>query len=377
MVRAGRTALDAGAARRFAGLMHPGASDLPALRRLALLRLEGRSRNDAAVLALDSRLEADPWVGPLLRGAVRTDATGAVASLHPYQKWRGAHWRLVALGELAVDVRVPGASGPIRAAFDAVMGWLGSPVRRRRAGPVNGLVRMCAGMEGNALWAACRLGLGADPRAAALVERLVAWQWPDGGWNCDPRPAASHSSLHETWIPLRGLAAYGGSGTTELEARAVEAAARAADFLLRHRVVERERDGGLIDPAFARPRWPPYWHYDLLAGLDALREADPRLLVDPRAAPALARLDSLRGRDELWHPGGRWWRAPGSVGANVELVDWDVEGESAMLTLRALAIRDAVDSAFQAMPHERQRANRAPPDSSPSGPRPATRVRDA
>ena len=324
--------------------MRSGASDLPSLRRLALLRLEGRARDDAEVLALEGGLGADRWVGPLLQEAMRADAAGTLAPVHPYQKWRGAHWRLVALAELDVDVRVEAAGGPIGTAFDAVMGWLGSPARRRRASPLNGRVRMCASMEGNALWAACRLGLGEDPRTVALAERLVGWQWPDGGWNCDPRPEASHSSLHETWIPLRGLAAYGARGTGELCARASTAAGRAAELLLRHRLVERERDGSLIDPAFVRLRWPPYWHYDLLAGLDALRQADPRFLLDPWAAPALRRLDRLRAHDGRWHPGGRWWRRPGSIGANVELVDWGHEGEAAMLTLRALGICSAVDA---------------------------------
>jgi len=337
--------------------MHPGASDLPALRRHALLRLEGRPRDDAEVRALEVDLADDPWIGPLLRGAVRTDATGAVVPVHPYQKWRGAHWRLVTLAELDVDVRVAAAEAPIRDAFDTVIGWLESPFRRRRARPVEGRVRMCASQEGNAVWAACRLGLGDDPRVAGLARRLIAWQWPDGGWNCDPRPGASHASLHETWTPLRGLAAFaagagsagncGGESSGEaLRRRAAAAARRAAEHLLLHRIVEHRADGTLIDPAFVRLRWPPYWHYDLLAGLDAIRQVDPRLLVDPRAGPALKRLDRLRAHDGRWHPGGRWWRPPGSIGSDVELVDWGADGEAAMLTLRALAICDAVDVAM-------------------------------
>lgn len=324
--------------------MTPGARDLPSLRRLALIRLEERHAGDAEVAALDAELASDPWVAPLLAGARRIDATGASVPVHPYQKWRGAHWRLVALAELGLHVGIPGLAGPVEAAFDAVGAWLASAARAQRAVPIDGRVRMCGSLEGNALWAACRLGLADDERVPGMARRLVAWQWPDGGWNCDPRPAASHASLHETWIPLRGLAAFAGTASDpELRAAATGAAARAADFLLRHRVVEHERDGGLIDATFLRLRWPPYWHYDLLAGLDALREADPRHLADARATPALARLDALRATDGRWHAGGRWWRVPGSLGANVELVDWGAEGEAAMLTLRALAICAALD----------------------------------
>jgi hypothetical protein len=327
--------------------MDRDATDLPGLRRLALIRLEGRPRDDIEVRALEAGLTGDPWVAPLLRGAQRLDRAGALVPVHPYQKWRGAHWRLVALAELAVDVRTPGAAVPILAAFDDVTGWLAATGRRERARPVAGRVRMCASQDGNALWAACRLGLGDDGRAADMAGRLVTWQWPDGGWNCDPRPDAGHSSMHETWTPLRGLAAYAAlGGDAALRARAAAAAGHAAEFLLRHRLVESERTEGVIDPGFMRLRWPPYWHYDLLAGLDALREADPMLLADPRAAPALARLDGLRAHDGRWHPGGRWWASPGSIGANVELVDWTSEGEAAMLTLRALAICAAADAAL-------------------------------
>ncbi len=328
------------------GRVNHGASDLPALRRLALMRLEGRTADDPDVVALAGALDVDPWVVPLLAGAERVDASGNRVPVHPYQKWRGAHWRLVALAELGVGPDVRAAAGPILGAFGSVVDWLEAPGRLGRARPIAGRVRMCASQDGNALWAACRLGLATNPAAARMAVRLVGWQWPDGGWNCDPRPDATHSSLHETWTPLRGLAAYAAVGPdAALRTACAEAAAAAADILLRHRLVEHQRDDALIDPSFLRLRWPPYWHYDLLAGLGALREAGPAHLLDPRAASALARLDRLRGSDGRWHAGGRWWRAPGSHGANVELVDWGADGEAAMLTLGALAICEAADAA--------------------------------
>ena len=48
----------------------------------------------------------------------------------------------------------------------------------------------------------------ADGRTDELVNRLLKWQWPDGGWNCDKRPEADSSSFMETLIPLRALALY-------------------------------------------------------------------------------------------------------------------------------------------------------------------------
>jgi len=65
---------------------------------------------------------------------------------------------------------------------------------------------------------------------------------------------------------------------------------------------------------------PAYWHCDLLAGLRTLVATDA--LGDPRASDALDLLESKRRPDGTWHTQGRWWKAPGSPGSNVEVVDW-------------------------------------------------------
>ena len=64
---------------------------------------------------------------------------------------------------------------------------------------------MCASMEGNALFALLKLGL-ADERIDMLVERLLAWQWPDGAGTAtrSQKPMFPHSPNHS--FPCRGLA---------------------------------------------------------------------------------------------------------------------------------------------------------------------------
>ncbi len=77
------------------------------------------------------------------------------------------------------------------------------------------------------------LGLADDPRAQAMAEGLVEWQWPDGGWNCDKNPAAHRSSFHETHSAAWGLHEYWrATGDTA----ACEAAVRAGELFLEHRV---------------------------------------------------------------------------------------------------------------------------------------------
>jgi len=235
------------------------------------------------------------------------DALSKDHEVHPYGKWRGAFWRLVALVDLGVRRGHPGAV----AAAEETLDWVASPRRlatiRRRV--IDGRLRRCASQEGRALYCCVRVGVD-DARLDLLAEALIESQWPDGGWNCDRRPRATHSSFHESWGPLLGLAAYG----------ATEAAARAADFLLRHRVVFSDRTGEIADRRFLALRYPAYWHYDLLVGLWALAESVG--LDDVRVREALALLESKRAGDGIWHVEGRWWKPPGSKGSNVDAVDW-------------------------------------------------------
>ncbi len=280
----------------------------------------------------------DPWVAALLAGEWRVDARSRTVEVNPYKKWGGAHWRLVSLAELCPDAvaatdaaREPART--VRAAFGRVVDWLTGPTRAARIVTVDGRVRACGSQEGNALWAACRLGMLAEAAAAGLAATLVARQWPDGGWNCDPRPEARHSSFHETLPPLRGLAAWV-AATGDPTARA--AADRAADLLLRHGVVFSERTGSPIGRDLAELHWPPYWHYDLLAALRGLAEAGR--IADPRAATALDLLAARRSPDGRWKADGAWWRPPRSRGANVEVVAWERSGPNRMVTLLAAEV---------------------------------------
>ena len=298
----------------------------PVIRRLARIRLLQLPLADPAVAELTAGLAADPWIAALL---------GTPDGGHPYRKWSGAHWRLIALADLGVSLDVPGAETSIRDGFDKTVAWLLSASRLRRIRPINGRVRGCASQEGGALWAACRLGLGNDPRAARLAELLVDRQWPDGGWNCDVRPAAAHSSFNESWQPLAGLAAFqrlDASGAPEGLRDAID---RAAAFLLRHRVVESERTGELANPRLELLRWPSYWHYGLLPGLRALAEAGR--LGEPEVVPAKRRLEGLRSTDGRWRPDGRWWASPGARERS-DVLSWGIDGEARMLTLSALEI---------------------------------------
>src|SRR2546425_11740507 len=107
---------------------------------------------------------------------------------------------------------------------------------------MEGRYRRCASQQGNALYSIMTLGI-ADERAAILVERLLHWQWPDGGWNCDRDPDADTSSFMETLLPMLGVAVYARGHKHDAALKAVR---RAADVFLHRRRFKRVSDARVI-----------------------------------------------------------------------------------------------------------------------------------
>lgn len=254
------------------------ASDEPIIRYKTLAHLS--PAEPAEVEAARQAMRSSPHVLALLASR----APDGTISLHPYQKWQGAHW---VLGQLA-DIEYPPCDTDLIPLRDQVFSWLFSPEHEIHIRLIEGRVRRCASQEGNALYAALMLGI-ADARAEELASRLMRWQWPDGGWNCDKRPAASHASFHETFFAMRALNLY---ASLSGDARVRQAALQAAEMFLQRRLYLRLSTGEVIDPQFTKLHYPNYWYYDILIGLRILNEIG--LLNDPRCRPALELLLSKR-----------------------------------------------------------------------------------
>jgi hypothetical protein len=295
------------------------ASGEPAVRLLARRDVLG----EPVELDADAVL-AGPWVRGLLAGQ-RPDGGFGV---HPYGKWRGAHWRLVSLVELGA----PAGEPRVLAAAETVLAWLTGPGHLRGVERVDGLARRCASQEGNALAVCCRLGLAGDGRVELLARNLVDWQWPDGGWNCDPRATGRRSSFHESLAPAWGLHEYAEAAGAPW-ARA--AALGAAELFLSHRLFRTLGSGEPIREEWLRFHYPPYWHYDVLQALLVLSRLG--LADDPRTADALELVAERQGADGLWRSAAAWWAAPGSK-SHAEAVDWGRRGASTMVTLNALRV---------------------------------------
>ena len=265
-----------------------------------------------------------PWVSALLAGQRDDGGFGA----DPYRKWTGAHWRVVALAELGV----PAGDPRVTAAAEHVLSWI---VISLKYPPrvVDGLARAHASIHGNALGACIRLGLADDERTQRVAEALISWQWPDGGWNCDNKANGHRSSFHESLRSAWGLQEYS-AATGHNGAR--EAAERAVELFLQHRVFRRHGTGDPISARWLSTPYPSYWHYDVLAALLVIARSGS--CTDPRASDALDLVESKRRSDGRWNANAQWWR-PVDSKTTPEVVDWGRAGEpNLMVTLNALRV---------------------------------------
>jgi len=181
-------------------------------------------------------------------------------------------------------------------------------------------------INGNVVATGSYFGVDMTP----LVDRLLGEQLPDGGWNCEVENGATVSSFGTTINVLEGLLeherAIGGS------ARVGEARRRGEEYMLERRLFLRKSTGEVIDPSWLRFSFPTWWHYDVLRGLDYLRDAGVKF--DDRIAEAVGVVEGKRDPDGRWplqnvHPGETHVQMEGDEG---EPSRWN--------TLRALRVLD-------------------------------------
>ena len=261
---------------------------------------------------------------------------------HAYRKWQGPHWTLYSLAQIGYP---PGDSSllPLRdQAYDYLLEPAHLEFRRSLLIPgQEDRFRRCASQEGNAIWYSILLGID-DERTRELVRRLVRWQWPDGGWNCDKRPEARTSSVIESLIPLRalGLAArYYGDGLGKQAARAAEVAAHY--FLVRN-LFRRKHDGAVITKDFARIQYPIQF-YDVLSVLQVMAETGR--IGDPQCGEALALLRSKQLPDGGFPLESLNARTSAEVITRGTFADWGPSGKrkaNPLVTVTALWILESV-----------------------------------
>lgn len=150
---------------------------------------------------------------------------------------------------------------------------------------------------------AVALGAYFGQNVDGIVERLLGEQLADGGWNCEAERGSTRSSFNSTISVLEGLLEYEG---TDAHPSVTETRLRGEEYLLQRRMFRRLSTGEIIDPAWTQFSFPPRWHYDVLRGLDYLRNAGVE--PDERSAEAIDLVETKRDRVGRWplentHPG--------------------------------------------------------------------------
>jgi hypothetical protein len=301
-------------------------SENPSIRWKVRTAALGENAASASIKKLETEIRVSPTVTALLQGRDRQGRMRHRGNI--YDKWQGAHWALAALA----DIGYPAGDKSLKPMLDQVLDfWLGERFFREFAAkskaqaysshhggvPVMcGRHRRCASQQGRALLIMTRLGLS-DARADQLVERLLHWQWPDGGWNCDKDPKADTSSFMETITPMRGLSAH---ARAKGDPKAARAARKAANVFLERNLFKRRSDGRVIMATFVKLHFPLYWHYDVLGGLMAMTELG--LTKDKRCSDALDLLEEKELDGGGWPAEERFFRPGAKRALGYDNVDW-------------------------------------------------------
>ena len=311
-------------------------SEEPSVRWKVMTRVLGEDAESRKVRELREEIRTSPRARALIAGRDKR----SVREPYVYATWRGAHWTLAMLAEIGY----PAGDELLMPMREQVLDhWLNNsfymefeskstvPKHRQAEGVpiIQGRYRRCGSQQGNALYSITRLGL-ADKRSDALAERLMHWQWPDGGWNCDRRPSAHVSSFNESLLPMLGLAAHAEHAKDEA-ARA--AALKASEVFLCRRLFKSRTDGKVISPHWVRPKYPRYWHYDMLGGLVAMAEMG--IIKDPRCGDALDLLERKELPKGGWAAQGRFYKVSPSMDlssrfGSISQVDWGGSGSARM-----------------------------------------------
>lgn len=307
-------------------------SSEPSIRYKILVGVLGEPATSKKIQALQEEIRASPRVRALLHHHNRQGRLEPPERV--YTKWQGAHWVLTTLADIGYPAGDEGLRGAAKQLLDC---WLDAEFFQtlepkskadiyKKGGVLllQGRYRRCASQQGNALFSLMRLGLY-EARVEQLAERLLAWQWPDGGWNCDKNPAADTSSFVETLWPLRGLVWY----AKEKKQPIVEAAIqKAAEVFLSRKLYQRRSDHSVIQEEFLRLHYPPYWHYDILAALKVLAEGG--LIKDPRCQDALDRLEEKQLPEGGWPAEKAYYKVSLKLASDTDYASWGGTGQKKM-----------------------------------------------
>src|SRR5947207_27782 len=219
------------------------------------------------VAAERARVATEGW-GARLLGLQEQD--GRWAGRPWSQDWTDTFHVLELLRRFGLDPQSQHARRAIALVREHVVWRGGAPVETAWSDNrfFEGEVEPC--INGNVVATGAYFGVDMTP----LVDRLLGEQLPDGGWNCEVENGATVSSFGTTINVVEGLLehdkAIGGS------ADVAAARHRGEEYMLERRLFRRKSSGEVIDPSWLEFSFPNWYFYDVLRGLDYLRDAGHR-----------------------------------------------------------------------------------------------------
>ncbi|TAK13899.1 MAG: hypothetical protein EPO32_03835 [Anaerolineae bacterium] len=244
-----------------------------------------------AVAAMRSRVATEGWGAELLKRQ-NTDGSWGDGASTPV--WSSTLHTLQLLWNMGLDP----LSEPARRAVDLVRAKVTWGPGFGDASFFEGETEPC--INGRVIGLAGYFGEASD----RLLERLLREQLKDGGWNCEAENGSVRSSFHTTICVLEGLLEYEKSRSATEEVTA--ARLQAQEYLLERRLFRSLSNGEVValDKKTGQPTawmsfsFPTTWHYDVLRGLDTLRNAGVR--PDERVAEAVELVTKKRDADGRW-----------------------------------------------------------------------------
>lgn len=262
----------------------------PAIRWQVMRDLTSASAGDVA--AERARVAVEGWGAQLLalqgpdgQWDGGTYRPGWVDESKPFfDAWTATTFSLLLLRDLGVDPADPAVQRAVALVRDNAR-WdaTGEPF-------FEGEVEPC--INGSAVAVGAYFGQDVD----GVVDRLLAGQLEDGGWNCWAEYGATVSSFNTTICVLEGLLAWELAGGASAD---VATARRRGDvYLIERGLLRRRSNGQIVDPRFTMFSFPTRWYYDALRGLDYLRSTGQP--PDERCAEAIALVADKRDEDGYW-----------------------------------------------------------------------------
>jgi hypothetical protein len=271
----------------------------PSSRYFTLTELAGHDKQDASVRKTREKIGNEGWAAKIFAKQKENTYWENKESCY-VPKFTSTGWQLAVLADLGVTTEDKRFANSAEHYLDLHNIETGGFAMRPR-GDDQFHPHICN--TGNMVRALAKAGYAKDDRVVKAMSWLVSKQLSDSAWNC--APSGKHGSFMATVEPLWALSEIIKQNPRE---EWKEAAKKASEFVLKHRVYKSDRDDSVVLFDFLKIHYPTHYCYDFLHGLRVLSELGVK--KDEKMDDALRLLRAKQLVDGRWPLEGvyRGWR---------------------------------------------------------------------